>query len=337
MSVLITADLHFSDNPRDDYRFLVVNRLREMIQKYDVKMLLVLGDLTEKKDNHGAWLVNCIIEHFVMLASWCPIIILRGNHDGLDPQSPFFEFLRNFKDISFITHPTEREVPVIGNCLFLPHTSDYKRDWAGINLKDKRYKRIFAHNTFKGASGQHRLLDGIPLDIFRDTIGQVIAGDVHVPQTLGPVTYVGAPYLVDFGDDYRPRVLLEWVGKIGKSIAVPGPQKRLVECTLGKAGVDWPESGLNPGDILKIRMVVTPKQFERWSEIKEEVHAWGKKHDYVIHMVQPVTGAEGLRLGAAAPHRSRLTDDQTLEAYAQQRGIAPALLRRGRKLMERVK
>lgn len=335
MSVLITADLHFSDNPRDDYRFLVVSRLREMIEKYEVEMLLILGDLTEKKDNHGAWLVNCMIEHFVMLASWCPVIILRGNHDGLDPQSPFFEFLRNFKNISFITHPMSREVPVLGECLFLPHSSDYKRDWGGIDLKDKRYERIFAHNTFKGASGQHRELDGLPLDIFRKN-SKVIAGDVHIPHQIGPVTYVGAPYLVDFGDDYRPRVLLERAGSDIKSIAVPGPQKRLVECTAGKAGVDWPESGLNPGDILKVRISVTPKQYTRWNEIKEEVHAWGAKNLFTINMIQAVTGAEGLPLGASAPQRSRLTDDQTLDAYALQRGIAPALLKRGRKLMEKV-
>lgn len=331
MSLLITADLHFSDNPRDEYRFGIIQQLLKLISKHQPKVLLILGDLTEKKDNHGAWLVNKIVQDLVMLASWCPIIILRGNHDGLDPTNPFFEFLGQFENISYITNPREMDLPGPGKCLLLPHTTNYRHDWSAINLKSKEYYYIFAHNTFKGATGQHRELDGLPTNIFRDD-AKVIAGDVHIPHTVGPVTYVGSPYLVDFGDDFRPRVLLETYTS-RKSIAVTGPQKRLVECTLGDEKTVWPREGLNEGDILKIRVAVTQKQYSRWQEIVREIRAWGQKHKYVIHAVQPVVSGGGRREDGLLVSRSRLVDEEILDQYGQQHGVESRVLKRGKKLM----
>lgn len=338
MSVLITADLHFSDNPRDSYRFLIINRLLEMIEKYKVETLLILGDLTEKKDNHGAYLVNLIVNSLRELSDRCRVIILRGNHDGLDPAYPYFEFLRNFRKIDYIAHPVDFEVSGIGNCLFLPHTTDYKRDWRGLDLKDKGYKRIFAHNTFKGAQGQHRELDGLPLDLFQDTQGQVISGDVHVPHTIGPVTYVGSPYLVDFGDDFRPRALLIKPNSDPKSIAVPGPQKRLIEAHVsGRKEVKWPTDGLNAGDILKVRVTLTREQYVHWPEFVRDVKAWGKKNEYVIYAVQPVLEGGVRREGGTTVSRSKMSDVETLTAYGEQRGVARKTMTRGKKLMENSK
>src|SRR5205814_1607714 len=89
-------------------------------------------------------------------------------------------------------------------CLFLPHTNNYKRDWKGLDFS--KYQWIFAHNTFQGANIGPRRLEGIPTSIFPRN-AKVISGDIHVPQHFGPIEYVGAPYRIDFGDDYEPRVL----------------------------------------------------------------------------------------------------------------------------------
>jgi len=336
MSVLITADLHFSDNPRDAYRFLITQTLINLINKYDVKHLLILGDLTEQKDNHGAWLTNNIVAEMVALASWCPITILRGNHDGVDPTLPFFGFLRIFSNISFVVNPSEKEIPGIGQCLFLPHSTNYKEDWGMINLKDTKYDYIFAHNTFKGASGQHRELDGIPTDIF-NSYTNVIAGDVHVPHTIGPITYTGSPYLIDFGDDFRPRMLLidsETLKR--KSITVPGPQKRLVECSISKGKTIWPEQTLNAGDILKVRVAVTSEQYARWAAIKTEIQQWGHTHGYIIYAIQAVAD-KAVSRKVDTVQRSRLSDVEVLESYGSQRNLESRLLVRGKKLMEKVK
>ncbi len=335
MSFLVTADLHFSDNPRDEYRFRIFGQLASLAAIHKPKALLILGDLTEKKDNHGAWLVNRIVAEMVVLASWCPIIILRGNHDGLDPAHPFFEFLDCLRNIRYISVPREFELQGLGNCLFLPHTTDYRRDWPLDSIKSSRYPYIFAHNTFKGATGQHRELDGLPLNIFNKD-ARVIAGDVHVPHTISPVTYVGSPYLIDFGDDFRPRVLLETSTK-SKSIPIIGPQKKLVEANVVSKEVQWPTAGLSKGDILKVRLKVTPKQYQNWAEIKEGVLNWASKHEYVLHVIQPVLEGGGRREDGLQVTRSRMNDTETLEAYGTQRGIDSKVMSRGKKLMEKSK
>lgn len=335
MSVLATADLHFSDNPRDAYRFGIIQTLINMINKYEVTQLLILGDLTEQKDNHGAWLTNNIVADLNVLAAWCPLTILRGNHDGTDPTLPFFGFLRIFPNISFIVNPTEREVPGLGYCLFLPHTTDYKRDWSNIDLKSDKYEFIFAHNTFKGASGQHRELDGLPTDIFPKN-AKVIAGDVHVPHTIGLVTYTGSPYLIDFGDDFRPRMLLIRDSTEIKSIPVRGPQKRLVECRFNGTKTVWPKQTLNEGDILKVRVAVTSDQYTHWADIKKQIQEWGHKHGYIIYMIQAVLEKSGPRK-AEKLQRSRVTDLEVLESYGTHRSLGSGVLIRGKKLMERVK
>lgn len=233
--ILVTADWHLSDNPRDNYRHLWQQQLRDMIEEYCVEVLLVLGDLTEEKDRHRAGLVNKVVDHLYQLGQLCQVIVISGNHDYVNPATPFYGFAHRIKGITWVgikdrSSPKKEaldKLGMIGDALFLPHTTDYKRDWKGLKLNT--YDWIFTHNTFHNAdigNGQ-RVESGIPVTVFGDR-PQVISGDVHIPQKLGPVTYVGAPYLIDFGDSYEPRVLL--IDKKGqmRSIKTSGPQKRLV-------------------------------------------------------------------------------------------------------------
>jgi hypothetical protein len=226
VKVLVTADLHLSANPRDAYRFKFMDRIPRLIEKYEVGMLLVLGDLTEMKDYHGSELVNKIAGYFKSYADMIPVVISRGNHDGTDPNNPFYQFLQHIKGITWINNPTEDLGEGIGPAMYLPHTSNYKKDWANINFD--KYRWVFAHNTFKGAQGGFgHILDGIPIDVF-PADARVISGDIHVPQKIGPVRYVGAPYRIDFGDQYQPRVLLLEGDKL-TSIKLGGPQKQLID------------------------------------------------------------------------------------------------------------
>lgn len=221
MKRLISSDWQLTDNPRDKYRTdWVVNELPKLIDKYKPDQLLVLGDLTESKDAHPAPLVNEIVNCFCSLAESVEIVVLQGNHDFLHNEHPFFAFLENFKSIHWISKPE-----VLDGCLYLPHTRDYKKDWKGINFNGHDF--ILAHNTFAGTKVNGQELSGIPTDIFPENCC-VVSGDVHEPQQVGPIIYVGSPFLVDFGDDFQPRVLLLEDLKV-KSIKVSGLQKRVIE------------------------------------------------------------------------------------------------------------
>lgn len=341
MSVLVTADLHFSDNQRDNYRHEFVDILIDIMKRRKVKTLLILGDLTEAKDHHGAWLVNTVVKSLTDLLTVCPIYFLRGNHDGLDPSNPFFEFLHYLQAESnnrfvWINTPMTKKIKDLGKCLFLPHTTNYKKDWKGINMKSPDF--IFCHNTFKGTQiGNAPEMDGVPTSVFPKN-SRVYSGDTHVPMSLGPVEYVGSPYLVDFGDDYEPRVLL-FKKQSMYSIACPGSQKRLIhaECleTEKKVRLHFGVGVRNEGDIVKVRVTVTPEQYMSWQAIRDKVWSWAGKLGLLVHSVQPVYNRGALKVSIPRIDSKAITklDKEYLNDYATQMRVHARTLKEGYKFI----
>jgi hypothetical protein len=326
MTVLVTADLHVSDNSRDDYRWAWLKKLPALLRKEKVELLIILGDLTESKGEHSAELVNGLVDGLHQAAEICPIIILQGNHDGFSVTNPYFAFLRRIEGISWIGRPTPirdlNNVPAtgsrsLGRAIFCPFTPNYERDWADIDFK--AYDWMFAHQTFANAlSDSGFKLEGIPLSYFPKNL-RIISGDIHRPQSLGPLTYVGSPYLIDFGDDFESRILLiEDNGKV-RSILCTGPQKRLVEvksiAELAK------QNQLNEGDILKVRLTIAPGQHAEWPELAAKVRAWGAENGYLIHLVQPVVTVLEKGSAKAIKAKTNKTDEQLIQEYAKSRGL----------------
>lgn len=322
---LITADLQLTDNPRDEYRHSFMRKLPKVAAGAD--RVIILGDLTEEKDRHPAALVNRVVRYFFELAKQAEVIFLQGNHDYADAANPFFKFLSRLHKVRYISGPT-----VIGDDLFLPHTIDHVRDWKGIRFSD--FDRIFAHNTFTGARAANgTALKGIPVSVFPSDV-MVIAGDVHTPQNVGPVTYVGAPYLVDFGDNYHPRVML-MRGRDYRSLTIDGPQKWLIE-------IEWPvfprAHAANRGDIVKIRVAIKTSHMAKWPELRKKVADWAEDKGYNVFMIQPVVAYQP---GAPVNDRSvpphRLDDDKLLKTYASQCDVDSQTLKVGLKLLKAAK
>lgn len=338
MRLLVTADLHLNDNPRDSYRHdFVSETLLALLEIHEPDVLIILGDLTDEKDRHGYWLVNQVVNHIHNLAAQCPVLVLKGNHDYTNPDTPFFSFLKRLERVSWVNTPTANiTLPgapsdALKGVLFLPHTNNAKRDWKGISFKGQRL--VFAHNTFEGADAGHgRKLSGIPTSIFPTGL-QVVSGDIHGPQKLGPVTYVGSPYTINFGDEFEPRLLLIENNKL-KSIKAPGPQKRLIECEAGKP-IIWKGADICEGDILKFRVAIRPDQMPKWKEFKAQVVQWTERHNVNLHSVQPalqtgpVTKVKSQRKASVKP------DDQLLREYAKARTIDELTMKVGLNLLEK--
>lgn len=342
MSVLVTADLHFSNNPRDQYRHDWQRRLRMLAREHKVSAVVILGDLCEAKDSHPAPLVNAVVNHIYRLSRVAPVFILMGNHDYVSWENPYFAFLHRIDAVSWMGAITVtgagknaltklpevaiRALERLGRVLWLPHTPDYLRDWKGVDFKADW---IFAHQTFAGASLGTRSLDGIPTDIFPRG-SRIISGDIHKPQIVGPVTYVGAPYTKDFGDDYEPRVLLIEGNRV-KSISCEGPQKRLLEISSLKQLERW-ERRLAPGDILKVRVLTDASDYAKWGATADRIRSWGEERGFVVHMVQPVVQSEPLQLKARklAPK----TDEELLKAYVKRNGVDERTLKIGLELLK---
>lgn len=335
MTTIVTSDLQLADNERDAYRFKFFGTLRSIIQKHRASDVYILGDLTEAKDNHSAALVNRIVDEFQDLSRIARILILRGNHDGMTPDNPFFRFLKHVNNIQWINTPTEWS-----NDLFLPHTLDHAKDWKDIDFSG--YELIFAHNTFEGAMAGNYQMRGIPQSIFpKDAC--VISGDVHGPQKSGVVTYVGAPYLVDFGDDYEPRVLMLEDNGI-RSIKVPGPQKRLIECKWPTNPSDFKPPFSRPftdaafakcgaGDVVKVRVTLSMKQREHWSKIRDAIHSWSGEKKLNVYSIHPIVEYAADKRTKLKAHTGK-DDDRIIRDYAQRSGTDKATLATGLEMIK---
>ena len=329
MKALVTSDWHLNGKPRDRYRHQFQIRLQSLLRKHSVDTLLMLGDLTDEKDNHGSVLVNEIVEYMHQLAGQCEkVYILQGNHDCIDPHHAFFAFTKHLPNIIWIGAPKLEVLPGIGTCLFLPHTRDYKHAWEGQSFKG--IDLVFTHNTFKGAvAGSGRELDGIPLGIIPKDL-TVISGDVHVPQDVGNVTYVGAPYTIDFGDSYQPRVLLLDETNM-RTLWCPGPQKCLVTAnTINQAKERMQRRG---GDLLKLRIAWSNERIDKWPEAKRDLQQWAVDNGITLYGVEPVLDEPTARKAKASTTKTR-SDAEVLADYCKSNGINQVLTKVGMDILQ---
>lgn len=342
MTLLITADLHLNNLPRDKYRHEFQTQLRKIALNYRAKAVLILGDLTDEKNYHHSALVNKTVEHIHKLTQIAPVIFNEGNHDRSSlTETPFFTFLRRVPRTYWIGEPTFGHdlkglsggaSAQLDRTLFLPHSPDPERDWGEFTFKGLDW--VFAHQTFAGARGDNgRELDGPSAD-FPEGV-RVISGDVHVPQKLGSVTYVGSPYTIDFGDDFEPRVLLIKDGKL-LSIPCEGPQKRLIEVKAGELPSHKITDQISPGDILKIRVELGVGHYAKWAEFKDGIYNWGAKHGYVIHLVQPLTKKNTTVAKKATKRQAPKSDPAIVKTFAQHRDLDEPTLKVGLKLVEQI-
>lgn len=287
--MLIVTDLHCTDRERDEYRWELFPWLAAQAEETESEEILVLGDLTDSKDGHSAALVNRIIENLLSLPA--KVYVLKGNHDYIDEGKPFFNFM-NFHNLRFISEPTILELEV-GDVLMLPHTRAPSEEWAELELLtiDPQYSLICCHQTFDGADagGGFRLQGGISSNFFSKTLEidtPVIAGDIHVPQTIGDVTYVGTPYPVNFGDSHEPRALEVFEMMGGKlemsSIAVPSIKK--VSATITHMH-ELHDLGLRPGDQLKLKVRLPRTDFHLWDKIKADTSELLRVQGVLLHSI----------------------------------------------------
>ena len=322
MKALAVADLHLTDKQSDAYRFdFVEKELPDLLRQERAERLLILGDLTEGKDRHTGALVNRVVTALYDLGEVCPVTVLMGNHDYANEGEPFFAFSRHLPDVQFISKIKEQS-DADGRCVFLPHSRDPDRDWRAFHFSDYLY--VFAHQAFKDAdSGFGYKLDGYPTDCFRNSL--VFAGDIHKPQRVGPVHYIGAPYTIDFGDGDSPRIL-SIDGKKHDWIDVSAlPQKKLVQ--------DDGWINVNPGDLVRVRVKVD--SMEGWQKIVDNVHEQARSFGAVIERVEPVLLQRAKRHSVKpVSGSSKASDSDLVRQFADRNRLSDGILDAGLDIVE---
>lgn len=332
MKTLLTADLHLSSKLRDRYRVNTMHKLVQMATKKGVSQTVILGDLTEEKDRHSDWLTNEVVAVVRAFSKLGPVYILQGNHDSYsDPECPFFHFLRHMPNVRWFGRPTSFDTEGLGRVLWLPHTRDYKKEWAGIPFDGHAY--IFAHCMFVGTKlGNGRVADGgIPIKIIPRS-ARCIAGDIHIPQTIGPIQYVGAPYTVDFGDDYKPRAIILDGDRQSDLSLDHLPQKRLIVYDGRPDEVDQLDV-CNEGDIVKIRVHLPRSAVPIWPEQRDKMRAVHEKNGMSVHSIVPVIDESVGVDRVPVREVDAKTDEQVLRDFARHRGLDKGTRRRGEKLL----
>jgi hypothetical protein len=317
MKILVTADTHFGANPRDAYRLEFLNkRLPSMIKTYKIDEIYILGDITEVKDEHGAQLVNEIVDGLSQIHYIAPVTILMGNHDFLLEGWPFFRFLKNIPGLRFYTNPTK-----IKTNLFLPFTRQPHIDWKRLDFNN--VKRIFTHMPFEGAVGSFgHPIKGVSLDLLPDI--PIISGDVHSPQKFRNLTYVGAPYSVDFGDDYIGRVLILDDSRLSP-VHVGGPQKKIVRAP------DFCKC--RAGDIVRVEVPIKASEYAKWQEKCYEISQWAtENHVYLDSIIPLITDASEKPVDKKIVHAAK-NDEQILYEYAKVKNIDEKTLHIGKGLL----
>lgn len=343
MNILQVADLHFTALARDAYRWRLFPWLRYAIERLNVSMLLILGDLTEAKDYHSARLVNQLVDELCRLkreSDLVRITIVPGNHDGIDPGCPYFRFLGQFPFIRYIPSPFME--PISGKqVLFLPHTKT-PEEWDRKLLSDADV--IFMHQTVSGAVSEtgHPLEGMAAASLAVARRAKIWSGDVHVPQVVRAgkveVEYVGSPYPVRFGDSFKPRAVLLSEG-FRKQTDLEPP--RFGRHSIRLAGSDLIQLSSNvdlqEGDQVKVRVLLTRSQFGEWGKHKRTVMDVCKAKGVEL------CGLEVERLEEKAPKikprgsgTAALTPAQVLSGWCERQSIAKPLAEAGQRLLASV-
>lgn len=275
-NMLLIADLHLTDNPKDEYRWKFLDWLVGQLEIHEITTLVMAGDLTESKDHHSSFLVNRLVHNVKIIANYCDqVIIIKGNHDYVDSNVPFFGFLGELNKVVFVNSEYSRK----GN-LFLAHTKNPEADWKNIEFDD--YKNIFIHQDSVGAilSNNTELGTGLPKKYFDKVKTQIFSGHIHVPQTINNIIYVGAPYPVDCGDDYMGRcIILKSSGKY-TDITYPCINKPSIIIQ----SLDELENGfdIRKGDQIKIRIKLDMNNMHESTTVKKQVKKYCESKGIII-------------------------------------------------------
>lgn len=329
-SSVLVSDLHLTGATRDEYRWDIFPWLLELVKQHSIPNVVILGDLTDAKDYHSSVLVNRICTNLMLLAETCCVWVLRGNHDGIDPNTPYFMFLNGLKNV-FMIHQPQAE----GGVMFLPHSRDPVHDWEHLDLA--KYEMVFAHVTVSGAVAENEMaLEGAPISIFNG-VKQVYSGDVHVPQTRKNVEYVGAPYPIRFGDKYQGRCLWLDGGEVK-----PLHYRTIARCKLILTPRELADgaalSMLRPGDQVKIVIRLPQSELVSWLEHRNAVQqacadAQVEVHGMELEVIGTRAGGEG---GTPPTERTKLSTRDVFNQYCAKENLGADLVEVGAAILEQV-
>lgn len=322
-NTLLVGDLHLAEGARNEYRFRVFDQIEKFCEKTPVARIILLGDLCDAKDRHTGALVNRIVASIAHLVDHAPVFLLAGNHDAVDASTPFFSFLDYLPGVTYYSSPAI--ISLAGKtCAVLPHSRRPHEDWKHLDLSRASY--AFAHITLSGAIGENGqpLASSITSGFFAIEDLRTYSGDVHVPQKVGKVTYVGSPHPVHFGDAFKPRLLYLDDKERERSIPLEGVQRVMLDISTPR---EIERAAVHEGDQVKVRLHLEETDVGRWHALRKKIVSLcaQRKLDLVQVLLVRRPGKAAKKTKGAV----HFDPVDTLEAYCEQRDLPSEYRKQG--------
>jgi len=322
--MILTADLHLDDRAENSYRWAVLDALIDNAEQGST--VAILGDLTDDRGRFSALLVNRMVERLVTLTQCgVQVRILQGNHDAPLSGPSFWGFLNTIPGIAYIAGDPVLEE---GGRLFVPYQADPALLAGFLKGPYDQERVVFLHQLITGAKVRGRALEGISTSILPSSL-PTYAGDIHAPQKVGPVTYVGAPHPVDFGDDHRCRLLVldDKSFAIKREIKLTPIRKLIAE--IDTAGA-LDRLDLRAGDQVKIRFTMPAEDTARWPAHAAAIAAWAERVGVTVSGTEVALNTAETKAVFDADLDSPA---DLLAAFAKVEGIEGDLLKAGEVLL----
>jgi DNA repair exonuclease SbcCD ATPase subunit/DNA repair exonuclease SbcCD nuclease subunit len=217
------GDQHVFFTKKFEAHEYVFNQLYKDIEREKPELIVCVGDLIDSKLKLSPEQFNLARGFLLNLASYCPVLIILGNHDlnlqnkeRLDSISPIVYSLNNETKfpIHFFKHSGLYELYnikwAIWSCLDDQLTPEIVRE-------DNDYVIGLYHGAVKGCISDNGFIlsDGIDIEEFKDC-DRVMLADIHKQQSFrnGEIVYSGSILQTKISEPAKGSYIMwEWDGK----------------------------------------------------------------------------------------------------------------------------
>jgi hypothetical protein len=337
-SILLTCDLHLTDSLVEAYRWDVFKFIKEACKKYNVNHIFILGDTTDRVDRHSGELLNKFARALSNLhdETGAQIWITQGNHDRQIKGTPYWEILNKLGTaVQYITEPINFGYQ---NVLILPFSTNPLEEWKNFDLAT--YNAILMHQTVAGSlvEGDYKLeVDSNPMPSLSDKV-VAYSGDVHRPQTVGRITYIGAPHPVKYSESWPNRFIIikdsKWKEPISEWIR---PVHRDIY-DLDRDCDDRVLLGLQKGDQIRIRYHLTAKDLTEWPVKEEYWKKWCSKKGIYLASLEAILSDDITTDTDTKEEKAStlelLNPEEALKLYASEEKLSEDVINVGLELMK---
>lgn len=282
---LLTADIHLDDQPGNEYRWDVFNKILEVCENRKISSVIIAGDLSDKKDRHTGRMVNKLVSNLTRLTdAGISLRILRGNHDLPIDGTAYWAFLSSIPHVTFFDAPYYDESERV---LYLPYTSTPEEDWKKVEEKiTRRLRAVFLHQLVDGVVVNQRQMKGVVVPKFIQEADKVWAGDIHDPQKIGAIEYIGAPHPVSFGDEHKCRFVIVNGDYIQRDeILLTPPAKKIITI---RSFLDLRGLQVKSGDQVRIRVELDAAKTAEWPALQDRLVAWAARKEVALASTEAI-------------------------------------------------